>query len=155
MDYLNNHSFATYNFFHMKKLTFIFIFISNISFAQFGVSAHQSDLPFIGFNYEFVEHLRPELRFGTDNYFENVSIEIIATYDILNKKDYEFYAGAGLRFNLFDGAVIPIGLNIFPFEAKSFGFHIELSPIISFDDDSLLRGSWGIRYRFLSNKTEE
>lgn len=138
----------------MKKLTLIFVLFSNIALAQFGVSAHQSELPFIGFNYEFNDHLRPEIRIGTDNYFDNISVEIIATYDILNKQDYEFYAGAGVRFNLFDGAVIPVGLNIFPFETKSFGFHIELSPLISFDDESLLRGSWGIRYRFLNQKSD-
>lgn len=136
----------------MKKLAIIILFLSNVSFAQFGVSAHQSELPFIGFNYEFNEHLRPELRLGTDNYFEDISIEVVATYDILNKESYEFYAGAGARFNMFDGMVIPVGLNIFPFEAKSFGFHIELSPIITFGDDSLLRGSWGIRYRFLNSE---
>lgn len=134
----------------MKKLSIIFVFLSNVAFAQFGVSVHQSELPFVGFNYEFSERLRPELRIGTDNYFENVSVEVIGTYDILNKEDYEFYAGAGVRFNLLDGLVIPVGLNIFPFQSKSFGFHIELSPIISFDDSSLLRGSWGIRYRFLN-----
>ena len=138
----------------MKKLTILFLFISNLALAQFGVSAHQSELPFIGFNYEFSEHLRPELRFGTDNYFENISIELVATYDILNKEDYEFYAGAGVRLNMFEGMVVPVGLNIFPFQAKSFGFHIELSPIISFDDSSLLRGSWGIRYRFLKGEDE-
>jgi hypothetical protein len=134
----------------MKNLTIIFLFVSNIAFAQFGVSAHQSEISFVGFNYEFSDHLRPKLRIGTDNYFENLSIELMATYDILNKEDYEFYAGAG--FNLLEGMVIPVGLNIFPFQSKKFGYHIELSPIISFDDSSLLRGSWGIRYRFLKNQ---
>jgi hypothetical protein len=133
----------------MKKLTLILLLASNVAFAQFGVSAHQSELPFIGFNYEFMDRLRPELRIGTDNYFELISIEAVATYDLLNKESYEFYAGAGARFNMFGGLVIPVGLNIFPFETKSFGFHIELSPIIAFDDEALLRGSWGIRYRFL------
>jgi hypothetical protein len=140
----------TNQLFIMKKLTIIFLLTSNAVFAQFGVSAHQSDIPFVGFNYEFSQHLRPELRIGTDNYFELVSIELVATYDILDEEDYEFYAGAGARFNLYGGMVVPVGLNIFPFSNKSFGFHIELSPIISFDDESLLRGSWGIRYRFLN-----
>ena len=135
----------------MKKLIVIFLFISNATFAQFGVSAHQSELPFIGFNYEFIERIRPELRIGTDTYFEDISVEIECSYDILNKEDYEFYAGAGLRFNLFDGVVIPVGLNIYPFASKNFGFQIELSPIFAFDDDALLRGSWGIRYRFPKN----
>jgi hypothetical protein len=90
--------------------------------------------------------MAPGSNFGTNNYFEHVSIELIASYDILNKKDYEVHDGAGARFNLLDGMVIPMGLNILPFTTKSFGFHIELSPIIAFDDNSLLRGSWGIRY---------
>lgn len=136
----------------MKNLTLIFLLASNVAFAQFGVNIHQSEIPFMGFNYEISERWRPEMRFGTDNYFENISIELIACYDILNKEDYEFYAGAGARFNLLEGLVIPVGLNVFPFASKSFGFHIELSPIISFDDSSLLRGSWGIRYRFLKNQ---
>jgi hypothetical protein len=42
--------------------------------------------------------------------------------------------------------VVPIGVNIYPFSNKNFGFHIELAPIIGWDD--VLRGSWGIRYRF-------
>jgi hypothetical protein len=132
----------------MRKFTVLFLLFCNTAFAQFGVNIHQSEIPFVGFNYEFSERWRPEVRFGTDNFFENVSIELVACYDILNKQDYEVYAGAGARFNLLDGMVIPVGLNIFPFAKKNFGFHIELSPIISFDDSSLLRGSWGIRYRF-------
>ena len=138
----------------MKKLTIIFLLISNAVFAQFGVSAHQSSIPFVGFYYEFTNHIRPELRIGTDNYFELVSIELAATYDILDKQDYEFYAGAGARFNSYEGLVIPVGLNIYPFSTKSFGFHIELTPVISFDDESLLRGSWGIRYRFLKGNDQ-
>jgi hypothetical protein len=134
----------------MKKLIIILLFISNAAFAQFGVSAHQSELPFVGFYYEINDHIRPELRLGTDNYLEDISIELVATYDIINKEDYEFYAGAGARFNIFEGMVIPVGLNIFPFESKSFGFQIELSPILFGDSGDLLRGSWGIRYRFLN-----
>ena len=137
----------------MKKLTLLFVFISNVVFAQFGVSFHQSKLSFVGFNYEFIERVRPELRIGADSYFEEISIEVVGTYDIINKADYEFYAGLGARFNLYDGIVIPIGLNIFPFSSKNFGFQMELSPIV-FGDDDLLRGSWGIRYRFLDNQMD-
>ena len=42
--------------------------------------------------------------------------------------------------------VVPIGLNIYPFSSKAFGFQMELAPIIG---DDVLRGSWGIRYRFI------
>jgi len=70
----------------------------------------------------------------------------VVTYDIFNKDYYEFYAGLGGRITTFAGVVIPIGLNIYPFAVKNFGFHIELAPIIG--DSAILRGSWGIRYKF-------
>lgn len=31
-----------------------------ITYAQFGVNYHQSNLPFIGFNYEIADRFRPE-----------------------------------------------------------------------------------------------
>ena len=135
----------------MRKLVLLLLaFIPSIVFAQFGVSFHQSNLPFVGINYEIKNKLRAELRLGTDNYFENTSIEGVLTYDLVKKDDYEFYAGLGVRANGFTGLVIPVGLNIYPFTAKQFGFHIEVAPIV--DDASILRGSWGIRYRFKGKK---
>lgn len=131
----------------MRKIILtLFIALPTISFAQLGISFHQSNLPFIGVNYEIKNKIRPELRIGTDNYFDAISVEGIITYDILKKEDYEFYAGLGVRTNDFTGLVIPIGLNIYPLRTKQFGFHIELSPVVG--DDNILRGSWGIRYRF-------
>jgi len=56
------------------------------------------------------------------------------------------YAGLGGRIRILEGIVVPVSLNIYPFENKSFGFQIELAPILR--ESSLLRGSWGIRYRF-------
>ena len=127
-------------------IVLLLIVIPSISFAQLGIAFHQSNLPFIGLNYEIKGKLRPELRIGTDNYFDAISVEGIVSYDILKKEDYEFYAGVGFRTNDFTGVVIPVGLNIYPLSTKQFGFHIELSPIVG--DDNLVRGSWGIRYRF-------
>ena len=127
-----------------------FIILPAIAFGQFGISFHQSNLPFLGVSYEIKNKLRPELRIGTDNYFEDISFEGTITYDIVNKDDYEIYVGLGGRVNGFSGLVIPLGLNVYPFTAKQFGFHVELAPIIG--EPGLLRGSWGIRYRF-SNKT--
>ncbi len=46
----------------------------------------------------------------------------------------------------YTGVVIPVGLNIYPFTNKKFGFHIEAAPVIG--EDFILRDSWGIRYRF-------
>ncbi len=134
----------------MNKIKIICIVVAILiipkAHAQLGVDYHQSSLPFIGVNYEIKDRFLPELRLGTNNYFEDISFEGVLTYQIINKEDYEFYGGLGYRTNLYRGIVLPIGLNIYPFTSKNFGFHLELAPIVG--DDNLLRGSWGIRYRF-------
>src|SRR6478735_5914224 len=127
-------------------LSFLLFALPCIAFAQFGINFHQSNLPFVGLNYEIKNRLRPELRVGTDNYFEETTLEAVVTYDVANKDDYEIYVGAGGRIIQFEGLVIPIGVNVFPLSTKQFGFHIELAPIIG--ESSVLRGSWGIRYQF-------
>lgn len=118
-----------------------------LGFSQLGVSFHQSNLPFFGVNYQFKSKFRAELRLGVDNYIENTSVEAVVTYDFIKNEDYEFYGGLGLRgSNENGGAVIPFGLNVYPLNVKKFGFHIEIAPII--EEDAILRGSWGIRYKF-------
>ena len=135
----------------MKKLILLAFFglISRVSFAQWTVSYHQSNLPFLGVNKQLGETWLPEFRVGTDQYFEDLSVELAANY-ILKKTDrYDFYAGLGGRVGGYTGIVIPVGLNIYPFEQKDFGFHIEAAGIVG--ELSLFRGSFGIRYRFLKN----
>jgi len=133
----------------MVKRLILFFFLTTpaIVNGQIGVDFHFSNIPFLGINYEIIDRFRPELRIGTDTYFDNISFEGVVTYDILNKTDYELYAGLGARSNDFAGLVIPMGLNFYPFEEKKFGFQIELAPIIGESD--ILRGSIGIRYKFL------
>ena len=114
--------------------------------AQLTVGFHQSNVPFIGINYEINDHLKPELRLGMDQFLDDLAFEGITTYDIVNEDDFEFYGGVGVRIHGFSGFVIPFGLNVYPFDVKKFGFHIEIAPIIGEND--ILRGSWGIRYRF-------
>lgn len=132
----------------MKDFLFLIsMLIGSTAYSQLGVAFHQSNLPFVGLNYEFNGRIRPELRIGIDNYFEDLSVEGIGTYDFIRNSDYEFYGGLGIRVNSNTGAlVIPVGLNVYPFTQKQFGFHIELAPII--EESAILRGSWGIRYRF-------
>jgi len=136
----------------MNKITLKFIvilsifFISNNSFSQIGVSYNQSNLPFVGISYEINNRFLPELRIGTDNYFEDTSLELAINYIFKRNETVNVYAGLGGRVGFFEGLVIPVGLNIYPFEEKNFGFQIELAPILS--ETSLLRGSGGIRYRF-------
>ncbi|HCZ34931.1 MAG TPA: hypothetical protein DHV26_03290 [Cytophagales bacterium] len=134
----------------MKNIVCAFLIFAPASvWAQFGIGIHQSNLPFVGFSYELEDRFRPEFRISTDNYFEALSAEAILTYDIVNKSDFEFYAGLGYRGDDFRGLTVPIGINVYPFEVKKFGFHLELTPILG--EESLLRGSWGIRYRFMKD----
>lgn len=116
--------------------------------AQWGVSYHQSGLPFVGVNYTFSERFMPELRIGTDQYFDNITLEPTISYQYVQREEYQFYAGLGVLLSEYNtGIVIPAGLLLYPFTNKKFGFHIEATPIIL--DNSIFRGSWGIRYRFL------
>ena len=131
----------------MKILIALFFFgAPSFAFAQFGVNFHQSNVPFVGLNFEIKNRFRPELRIGTDNYLEETMLEGVLIYDLAEKEDYEVYVGLGGRVNGFDGLVVPIGVNVYPLTTKQFGFHIELAPIIG--EASVLRGSWGIRYQF-------
>lgn len=128
--------------------------VPTVVFGQFGVNYNQSDLPFVGLSYALKDRFRPEIRFGTDSYFEHISFEGILTYDIVNNDDYEFYGGLGVRTQplnepvipIAPNLVIPIGFNFYPLTTKEFGFQIELAPIIGISN--ILRGSIGIRYRF-------
>ncbi len=131
----------------------IILFFPLFGFSQFGVDFQYSNIPFFGFNYEIKNHWRPEVRLGTDTFFDNVSVEGIVTYDILNKEDYEFYAGLGARFNTLPGLVVPVGFNFYPFDKRNFGFSIELAPIMG--EDNVLRGSFGLRYSFDKKKKQD
>ncbi len=132
-----------------KKLLFVVclsLFASK-SYSQLGVGFHHSNMPFIGVNYEIGERFSPELRLGTDQYISDLSVEAVLNYKFITRADYDFYGGLGYRVNAYEGLVVPVGLNFYPFEEKKFGFHIEAAPILF--EDAILRGSFGIRYRFL------
>lgn len=60
----------------MKRLlTLLAVIVPCVAFSQFGVNFHQSNLPFIGLNYEIINRLRPELRIGTDVFLEQGTVE--------------------------------------------------------------------------------
>lgn len=134
-----------------KNLLFLVIcFFTGVnSFGQLAVGYHQSNLPFIAVSYDIDQRFTPELRLGADTFIENLSIEAVLNYTFIEKEDYDFYGGLGYRINNYQGLVIPIGLNFYPFSEKKFGFHIEAAPILL--DANILRGSFGIHYRFLKN----
>ncbi len=133
----------------MKKISlFLLCFFSLLpGYSQIGVSYHQSNLPFIGINYTIEDHIITEARVSTDVYTDNVSLEPTAVYIFHTNESVDAYGGLGVRFDNFQGlVVVPLGINIYPFENKSFGFHIEAAMLLG--DHSILRGSWGARFRF-------
>ena len=134
----------------MKRILFVFLLfvgVKTVTHAQIGTSVQFSSIPFWGINYEIKDRFKPELRLSSDTYFVDVSVEIIATYDILDKEDFELYAGLGGRFPILSGFVIPVGLNLHPFQKKNFGFIFEVTPVFG-ADSNLLRGSLGFSYKF-------
>ena len=134
--------------FFMKKyfLLVVFAMAGLSAYAQFGVSYHQSSIPNLGFNYEYQNRYFAEFRFGPNQYFEHLALELTANYIFLNTEEYDFYGGIGGRTTQLSGLVIPAGINIYPFDNKNFGFHLEAAAMLG--ETSVLRGSWGIRYRF-------
>ncbi len=134
----------------MKYLiSFILLGVSFSAFSQWGVGFHQSYQPFAAVNYEFNERWRAEGRIGTDRDIESLSVELLGLFNFVRRDEYEIYTGLGFHALFYYAAVVPIGINLYPFENKRFGFHIEFAPMIDFEDEAIFRGSWGIRYRFL------
>lgn len=136
----------------MKKLfvCFLLAMLCQDVYAQLGLSFHQSNLPFAGVSYGIGERFLPELRLGTDNFFDDTSLELVVNYVFVKQESVQAYGGLGLRAQFFEGTLIPLGVNIYPFEQKNFGFHMELAGLFAqIEGGGLLRGSWGIRYRFL------
>lgn len=133
----------------MKKTFLILVFglFSSLAFSQVTVSYHQSSLPFLGVNYQFGERFVPEFRLGTNDFLTDFDVELVANFLIMKEESVEIYGGLGGRVGDFSGLVIPFGINAFPFARKDFGFHMELAPMVG--DFDLLRGSFGIRYRFI------
>ncbi len=132
----------------MKKCFLIACFwlFSIVAYSQTTVAFHQSNLPFIGVNLQVGERFIPEFRLGTDRYLDDMSVELVANYLLKKSTRYEFYAGLGGKAGGGGGLVIPVGLNIYPFEQKDFGFQMEAAGIVG--QMNVFRGSFGIRYRF-------
>ena len=132
-------------------LSFLLLFSTKSLFAQFTVNYNLPSL--IGFNYEFNAGFIPEVRIGTNTPIDVSNIEALLNYGFIKKPEYTFYAGIGLDYNKNQSSgLIPIGVNIYPFEKKAFGFQMETGPELSFDGVFRIIGRAGIRYRFLKNE---
>lgn len=115
--------------------------------AQLSVAYYDSSMPKIGFAYKLENKLWTELRVYTNRFIDDFSPEWVACYDISQKDRHSIYAGVGVVINVFEGMVVPVGLQMRPFDKlKDLSFHIELMPMLTFSEDILLQASWGIRY---------
>ena len=124
---------------------------STLCLGQFQAGYYQSGLPAVAVGYSIKGIVTPEFRLGTDLTLNTLAPELNVLVHYLRKEDYNLYLGLGVRpvSDFYPGIVIPVGMQIFPFEQKKCGFHFEASPVIGFESDNILRGSVGIRYRFL------
>ena len=128
-------------------LLLAFLLAAPKAFSQVFVSYYQSSIPFAGIGYEF-RRFAPELRVATNVFVDDISAEFVLPYKVVSKEDYFVDAGLGYRYNIFRGLVLPVGFTAYPFPKKGMGFHAELALISDFQSSALLRGSWGIAYRF-------
>lgn len=136
-----------------------FIYLSTLillpffSISQSIVSYHQS--PNGGeasYAYEINDKFRPEIRLFPNSLMDDLFVRLMFNYDWIEKEDYEFYSGISLLGspNARTTLGLPVGINIYPFENKSFGFLMEFAPSFPLGEGngSYFTGSWGIRYRF-------
>ncbi|OUJ73410.1 hypothetical protein [Hymenobacter crusticola] len=133
----------------MKKL-YLLVTICGTSAAahgQLNVAYHQSALPFASISYDF-GRFHPDFRVGVDAFTSNLNPELTLNYKFVNKEDYYVYGGIGGRTNNLAGAVVPVGVVVFPFARKRLGFHTELAVIGIGENGTVLRGSWGVKFRF-------
>ena len=127
---------------------FVVLLLSTIKgHAQVFISYHQSNSSFAGIGYEF-KRFAPEVRVSTNIFVDDISAEFVLPFKVISKDDFYLDAGLGVRHNVFRGLVLPVGIAAFPFQEKAFGFHGELALISDFQSSAILRGSWGITYRF-------
>lgn len=126
--------------------------IATTAMAQFGLEYHTSALSMAGVNYTFNDRILTSFRLGTNITSDDAYGELIASYIVAQKDDFDVYIGLGATSGPqgYDGGgVIPLGINFYPFENKAFGFQSEVSYLNV--DDGIIRGTLGIRYRFLKD----
>ncbi|WNB16978.1 hypothetical protein [Marivirga arenosa] len=138
-------------------ITLLFLTVSSFAYSQSIVSYHQS--PNGGqaaYAYEFNERFRPEIRLYPNTAIEDFLVKLMFNYDLIDKENHEFYSGISLLGSTVGGATfgLAVGINIYPFENKNFGFLMEFSPNIPLDEAGTpyFSGSWGIRYRLQKSK---
>jgi len=122
-------------------------------FSQLSISYYSSSLSKIGLAYNFGERLWSELRLYTNTTINDITPELVVCYNIVKKDNHNIYLGFGGNVNYFTGFVLPIGVQFTPFEKfNKFSLHIELEPTLDIEDDLIIQGSWGLRYKFVKRQ---
>lgn len=145
----------------MKKLFLIAAFVlaafclNSTLKGQLSLSYQYSSLDKIGLGFNFSKRFWTELRIYGNTYIESITPELALLYNVSVKENHEVYLGAGAVVNYFNGIIIPLGIQIRPFEKfRNFSFQIEFQPLIEVEiEDMLLQASAGIRYRFGRKKS--
>lgn len=137
----------------ISLIIFAFALIGNKSFSQTSLAYYNSSDSKIGLAHHFTEKIWGEARLSLT--FEDLNTEFVLCYDALKLKDYNFYVGLGAQIRDESGFVIPIGVQLAPFENfKNLSLHVELLPIFT-DYESMLQSSIGIRYTFGKSKSNK
>jgi len=135
-------------------LSLLLLSFNNRCLGQFSLSYHYSSLNKFGLAYNLSQRFWAELKIYSNTYIEDFTPELTLLYNVSVKDYHEFYIGAGGVINYFTGIVLPIGLQVRPFENfKKLSFQIEFEPTIDIEnEDLLIQSSAGIRYTFGKNK---
>ena len=141
------------NLFKISLFILLLTLVANKGFSQTSLAYYNSSDSKIGLAHHFTEKIWGEARLSLT--FEDLNTEFVLCYDALKLKDYNFYVGLGAQIRDESGFVIPIGVQVAPFENfKNLSLHVELLPIFT-DYDTMLQSSIGIRYTFGKSKSNK
>ncbi len=131
------------------KISFVillFTLIANKGFSQTSISYYNSSDSKVGLAHNFTDNLWGEARVAVT--FEDFNTDFVLCYNAFEINNYNLYLGLGAQINDDSGLIIPIGVQVAPFEKfKELSLHVELQPIFT-ENDNKLQSSIGLRYTF-------
>lgn len=131
-------------------LLILFVLLAGAVHAQLGVSLNTGSLSFAEVNYEWNRRILVGVRMDTEAYLESAGPEAIAAYVIRAQPWADAYVGLGYKTQSLNGPLIPMGLNVYPFDYPQLGLSMELA--VLYPEALVLRSTIGLRYRFIKQK---
>jgi hypothetical protein len=140
----------------MKKGVILILILFSISTKFYGQLAVTGFTIYaVGINTDKTKKISYEMKIFTNNYIDDLPLELNAFYNFKTREYHRFSIGLGFNLSPFRGfdeanaVVIPTSLEIFPMkDFKKIAIVLELTPIIGIGDDVALRSLVGIRYSF-------